>query len=1027
MKKTKLLTTSIVLALAGVGAASCLAGCGGNDNPQPTEVAFRFSIGLKSGKNEFRVGQTDQILIYDNGGKDSANRTYKYYSSNPDAAPIDENTGVISFNKPATDVYFYVKENKVSNPAQLVKPVNIIPAKVDNADGGFNFANASGQEALAKRTEILGKLEKYTMDSHLTGITLFDNGGLVRYSDRVNLPTQGQYVTGYGFGLLTEGSLDPDKPLTGEDGKKNPDYLHTSIAQDSHKINQYTATGSQVSDLASYITSSYWGTKLKGSGYEWTPVLATDEVYPVSVAADGTVSMDKSKKVPNSEPIPMEPANDLKMYKKWRIYVKTDGDVNGSVLKFHQYYGYDESGKPLPYLPKDGGHDGVSVKIEDYIFPYKMLLTGSNAVIRGTEMANDSSYGIKGAARYFSDTKAELNVDKINETWNKAVDGNKLGIHYGTDDNGAYIDLELINAIDSFTAMYSLSSSLVSPIPQDMFIGANAVVPNDFKKSASYYGTFNNGADNEILKYTVSCGPFTLTKWEKDQQLVFTRNNDWFEYKRPDGSLTGRYNIPGIYYRCIDVSQNPEKTWDQFELGNLDSVGVPIKKVAEWKGRPGIYETEGDSTFKLNVNSCTQEQWNEKFGPNGNISANSTWDVKPWMSNSNFLDGLFYSIDRKQFADKRGVKPSINYFSDSYMADPQNGVSYNSTQAHKDAVKGYETIDEAGNSDFGYDLDKALSCFRNAVKELSNANKIALGTKDKPTEIHIHIRWMYQTDIKEYGEDIKYYFEKAFNDDAVCGGKVKLVVDQDAVTNWEDVYNKWMMKGQFDLGFGAISGNTFNPLNFMEVLKSDNSSSFTLNWGADTGKVDPIHPIVYDDGKGAKEWSFDGLWEVADHGGILSKGVKVDPVKFTRVDADCFTRGGEVIEEGDLYSGAFDLTLPIEFVKFESGDSDIFDINRVDAYIVGKGNVALGEKSEGTLTYDKANKKIIVHVGDELAKDINDQIIQAQRFTPEQIEKDPAKGIPFNTGKYGVYYEFEIYYSIKIGETFSENFVTVSM
>ncbi len=1018
MKKGKLLKTSIVLALAGVGAASCLAGCGKED--PKAEVAFAFSIGLRSGKNEFRVGQTDQIVVYDNGGKDSANRSYKYYSSNPSVASVDENTGAVSFNSPGNDVSFYVKESKVSNPAQLVKPVNVIANNVGNADGGFNFASASGDAAIAKRTEILGKLEKYTMDSHLTGITLFDNGGLVRYSDRVVLPTGGKYVTGYGFGLLTEGSLDPSKPLTGTDGQKNKDYLHSAIAQDSLKINQYTATGSQVSDLASYITSTYWGTKLKGLGYEWTPVLAADEVYPVSVAADGSVSLDKSKKVPNSEPIPMEPENDLKMYKKWRIYVKTDGDVNGSVLKFHQKVVSGDSVVAGPL-------DNVPVTIDDYIFPYKMLLTGSNAVIRGTEMANDSSYGIKGAARYFSDTKSELNIDKINEKWNTAVSGNKLGIHSGSDENGAYLDIELINAIDSFTAMYTLSSSLVSPLPQKMFIGADAVVPNDFKKSATYYGTFNNGANNDILKYTVSCGPFTLSKWEKNQQIVFDRNDDWFEYKKPDGTLTGRYNIPGIYYRVIDVSQNPEKTWDQFEEGNLDSVGVPIKKVAEWKGKPGIYETEGDSTFKLNVNSCTQEQWNEKFGPNGSISANSNWDIKPWMSNANFLDGLFYSIDRKQFADKRGVKPSINYFSDSYMADPQKGISYNSTQAHKDAVKGYETIDENGISDYGYDFDKALSCFRNAVKQLSDANKIALGTKENPTEIHIHIRWMYQTDIKEYGEDIKFYFEKAFNDDAVCGGKVKLVVDQDAVTNWEDVYNEWMMKGQFDLGFGAISGNTFNPLNFMEVLKSDNSSSFTLNWGADTGKIDPLHPIVYDDGKGAKEWSFDGLWEVADHGGILSKGVKVEPVKSARVDIDCFTRGGEMIENGDLYSGAFDLSLPIEFVKFGSGDSDIFDINRVDAYIVGKGNTTLGEKSEGTLTYDKANKKIIIHVSDQMAKDINDDIISAQRFTPEQQAEHPEYKTPFNTGKYGVYYEFEIYYSIKIEDTFSENFVTVSM
>ena len=137
---------------------------------------------------------------------------------------------------------------------------------------------------------------------------------------------------------------------------------------------------------------------------------------------------------------------------------------------------------------------------------------------------------------------------------------------------------------------------------------------------------------------------------------------------------------------------------------------------------------------------------------------------------------------------------------------------------------------------------------------------------------------MYETDKKEYGDDIIYYFTKAFNDDAVCGGKVKLRVDQDAVTNWEDVYNLWLMKGKFDLGFGAISGNTYSPLNFMEVLKSNNSSGFTLNWGTDTSVIDEKHPLVFEN----KNWSFDALWEVSDHGGVVQNGSIVKSVPATK-------------------------------------------------------------------------------------------------------------------------------------------------
>ena len=73
-----------------------------------------------------------------------------------------------------------------------------------------------------------------------------------------------------------------------------------------------------------------------------------------------------------------------------------------------------------------------------------------------------------------------------------------------------------------------------------------------------------------------------------------------------------------------------------------------------------------------------------------------------------------------------------------------------------------------------------------------------------------------------------------------------------------------MKHGEYDLGFGAISGNDLNPINFFEVLKSDNSSDFTLNWGHDTSKVSS--DIVYDD----KTWSFDSLWKASDTGVALA-------------------------------------------------------------------------------------------------------------------------------------------------------------
>ena len=1002
MNKAKKL---LVLSLVSFGAVS-VAGCTpfwkrnkGGEEEQET-LYFSFSVGLKSGANIIQLGNNgESVSVYDNG-IDTAERSYSYASTDASVATIDQNGKITPIKEGR--VNFKVTEAKSGETKTLKKDVVI--AKSANAfSGGQNYSGGTTDEELAKRAEILGKLEKYAMDTHLTGITLFENGGLVKYSSRVQIPTKGkQFVEGYGFGILSDGTLNGT--LSGNDGGQNfPDFYHGAIGQDSLKINQYSATGSQVSDLAGYITSSYWGTKLNNAkdNYEWYPLLATDEVKVPTFAADGSVASYAATATRNSEPIPAEAPNPTNLYKKWRIYVKTDGDVNGSNLKY----------TTVSSALQGKGFNNRGVTKEDYEFIYQLLFTGSNNIIRGTEMANDTSYGIKGAQRFFNETKSITDAAEIQAKWTEYVNTGKLGLKVDSDINGAYIDLELINAIDAFTAMYTLSSSLTSPLPRDLFVGANAI-KSTMKESIKVYGTFDNGGDNAILDKTLCLGAYTLTRWAKNSEIVFSRNDNWFETETAGGD---RYHIPGVYYRVIDTSTDTEKNWKQLEAGNLDSAGVPTSKVEENRGREGVYETKGDATFKLNVNSCTQDEWNKLFGAQGSVKPNAPyWECKPWMSNSDFLDGLFFSIDREQFAKKRGVNPSTDYFSNAYqMRNSTGGSSYNSTDAHKEAVKGY-------SENYGYSLNKAIDCFRNAVKQLSQQGKLVLGpNKANPTVINIHIRWMYQTDIKEYGEDIKFYFEKAFNDDAVCGGKVKLEVKQDAVTNWEDVYNVYMMQGNFDLGFGAISGNTYNPLNFMEVLKSDNSSSFTLNWGNDTSKVDEKNPIIYD----GKKWSFDALWEVADHGGIVENGEKIDPVRYC--NANYPTKLDGTGREANLENG-FKIEFPVDFAEFNAeGSSAVFDINRMDCYVFGRGNITLAEKGDGNLVYDKNNKVIRVTVSKAKAEEIEAAIIDTQGY--KDTDAEAWHKHPFNMSRLDQLFTWELYYELSInGGSASVSYFPVS-
>ena len=1003
MKNKKVLATSILALFTSITA---LSGCDLFKKKTPTDDTpsevdtFDFSLSIKSGRNQLEMGTTDKLVVTGDGVDDEG-RSFSFQSSNEAVATVSAD-GTITPVAPGT-VSFQASESKSGKSVELTSSVEVVPAAV-KATGGFNYSAANDVET---RTEILGKLEKYAMDAHLTGITLFDNGGYVKYSSRVNLPTT-TYITGYGFGLLREGSISGTLP--GDKEGPYASYYHSAISQDPMTINAMNASGSMVSDLSSYITSSYYSTKmaLDKKSYEWYPLLAKDSVRKPIVNSSGEVTGLEDTATPQTRPIPLEASNQLGLYKKWRIYLKT-GDDGG--LKY-RFTGSDSSLREA--------FDQRKVALADYEWIYKFILTGKNGMSRGSEMAADTSYGIKGALKFYNDTINRDNQTDIDNLWNKMKAEGELGINTGTDDNGGYIDLELINPIDDFTAMYTLSSSLVSPLPEAFFkaIGEGGSIID----AAAKYGNFNNTGEDGILNYVLNLGAYSVSKWTKKQQICFTRNDSWFEVN------TSNYKIPGIYNRVIDTSTDVEAVYKQFNDGNLDVCGIPTSKISLEKDQPRVYQTKGDATFKLNVNSCTQEEWNDIFESNKYPEVNKTskrYQCKAWMSNDNFLDGLFFAINRKEFADKRGVQPSINYFSDAYLSDPIKGESYNESQAHKKAVANYHSVGADGKDNYGYDYGRAVKSFKAAVNELTSSGKLVKGTKSSPQEITINICWMYPTDPKEYGDDIANYFESAFNDEAVSGGTVKLRVINDYVTNWEDVYNKVMMVGQYDLGFGAISGNTYNPLNFLQVLMTDNSSHFTLNWGEHTDELSEQNPIYYN----GKKWSFDALWACADHGGLARNGIKVEPVQKC-YKGTTYTADGSNVMGNDLYLpddpsyDGYKVEIPLQF---EETENVLYTFNRLVINAAGVGNTVISNA-----TYNPTTKKITAIVSKAEAKAVDEgmynSLFKDDGDDTKFDENSPNhwKLNPFDQDRYNYYWTYEVYYTMTIkGSRPSENYVTV--
>ena len=520
----------------------------------------------------------------------------------------------------------------------------------------------------------------------------------------------------------------------------------------------------------------------------------------------------------NETPQPMNQSKVTNLASKYKFEVKI-----GSQLKYNTL---------STVFAKYAGRE---VKIEDYLTPWKLLHTKANGWARGAENLTTAS-GIKGMNAYYNASGEGFN----------AVAWENVGLKAYEENGKGYIEVEFNQPCSSFYAMYYIASSLYAPVPQEFI---------DEIGGPSVYGKFDLTKGYSPVDTTLSTGPYVLEAWEQDKQIVFKKNELSTNKKQYQG-------WEGVHINILAASKSdPEAGLKEFLADKLTACGIPSTRLDEFKNDPRAVQTVGATTTKLNVNTCTAEEWEYLFGENGVIlqtAKEEYWEVEPALSNEQFIKGLSYAINRVEFAAEKGRTPSVNYFGSAYMADPEKGIGYNASKEHKAAIA--DLIE--GTDGYGYSIELARANFKAAAEAL-----LASGAYKEGDVIKLEITWQAVNNVTMYHGAIKNYWETAFNHESVCGNKLTLEVVDYVPAVWSDAYYKKMMLGQYDIGFGGVNGNTLNPLNFFEVLKSDNSSGFTLNWGPNTNEVS--QDLIYE----GQAWSFDALWQAAETGGYFKDGV----------------------------------------------------------------------------------------------------------------------------------------------------------
>ncbi len=725
-------------------------------------------------------------------------------------------------------------------------------AAIPVADGLRSFAGENN----AERTNMLGILETYAVKVGTAGLPLYGNGNYVMYNPRITLGTE-NYISGYGFGTLAEGAITAD--LDYETNAAWKRYYHSLSASDPGTLNYLNDQGSEVSDFYSYIAASYFTNFMNATkdGYDWVPELAMEKPVALNAGADGTAT-------------------------KWRFQVRTGNEglkyTSGSAMADRQAF----NNRP--------------VALEDYITPYKLMLTQANEYFRGSEMANQSTGAIVGAKAYYDGSADGFNAD----LWAG------VGVKVYEENGKSYFEYEFTQPMTAFYAMYYINSSLVMPIPQEFL---------DLVTVQNYLG-FNLDATQSPLDNSLALGAYYVEAYNQDQQVVYKKNPNYV-------FADTKYNIEGVHIKIYPAMKDDRNaSINEFLAGHSDSAGIPQDYLNEYRNDPRTRATKDATTFKLNVNAADAETWEYLFGENGVVTQtpkDSYWTVEPALSNSHFRKAINYSVDRLTYATARGVVPSVNFFGSSYMSDPENGISYNATEAHEKAVASMLE----GTDGYGFSLELARDYFRLALAELEAEGKYTPGTAANPTVIELEIAWMYTSDEEDSHNEIKNFLETAFNDPSVCGGVYKLDVKFWVGNAWSDVYYNKMMLGQFDIGFGSVSGNALNPLDFIGNLSSDQeiSGGFTLNWGPDTNDAD-AYPIVYR----GERYSYDAFYRAANSQSIVAAGANKAAYSFnygaiTKNADGTYTGTLEIVETlPDITKTTIDQIVCCNYERYYNGD-----------------------------------------------------------------------------------------------------------
>lgn len=308
------------------------------------------------------------------------------------------------------------------------------------------------------------------------------------------------------------------------------------------------------------------------------------------------------------------------------------------------------------------------------------------------------------------------------------------------------------------------------------------------------------------LETTMSYGPYKMVSFEKDKQIVFERNENWYGYH--DGKHEGQFNFDRY---VVDIVPEATTRLQMFESGKNDFVGLQVEDFDRFRFSDYLLLTDLSYTDRwIFATSLKSLEALEKEQSVGN---------KRILHYEDFRKAISFSMDRQRLCKEAttAFKPAYFLFNNLYYLDIENDPEsqYRKTDAGKEAVlriygvdygegTEYADIDEAYESVTGYDLDYAAELFTNAYNEA-----IADGNYEDGQDIVIRCmcsasNTLSPNDTRQ--QDLMNEFVAKATEGTPLEGKIRFEFLTGSATRYDDIAN-----GKIEMIRGAWGGAYFYP------------------------------------------------------------------------------------------------------------------------------------------------------------------------------------------------------------------------